>query len=83
VYKTRFAVNTFLRGTGRLRASVNQLRVDATDPREDLLLSYHFHEALRCEPGCRIVNEAAPLDDVGLIRVPSPHPADFVIRNRY
>ena len=83
VYRTRSQVSALIRGRGKVRASMNLIEVKATLPRDDLLLSYHFHEALRCEPNCRILREAVTPGRVGLIRVPAPHPPDFKIINRY
>jgi hypothetical protein len=83
VYKSRLPVTRFLRGGGELRASTNQLEVSASDPTQELLLSYHFHEALRCQPGCALLDLQVPFDDVGFLLIPAPHPARFTIRNVY
>lgn len=82
VYRTRRPV-PLLRGRGAVHAHTNVIRVVASDPTEPLELSYHFHEALRCEPNCRVERRAVPFDRVGLIRVPAPHPRDFAIVNEY
>jgi hypothetical protein len=34
-------------------------------------------------PRCVVKKERVPLDDVGFIRVPAPHPASFVVRLEY
>ena len=70
-------------GGGRLRARTNRIEVWASEPSEDLVLAYHFHEALRCTPSCRIEREPSSLDRVGFIRVPAPHARDVVIWNSY
>jgi len=68
---------------GKVVAQTNKLSVSGTDPDADLILRYHFHEALRCQPKCTLRREPIEYDDVGLIRVPAPHPAKFVIENHY
>jgi hypothetical protein len=83
VYRNRVAVSPITLGKGRLRARTNRIEVWASDPAEDLVLSYHFHEKLRCTPDCRVVREQHKLSRVGFIRVPAPHPRDFVIWNGY
>jgi hypothetical protein len=83
VYRTRLPVRPLVQGRGAVRARTNVIEVRGTNPREELLLSYHFHEALRCEPRCRLSRRIIDGDRVGLIAVPAPHPADFVIVNRY
>jgi len=83
VFRTRWPVSTVLQGGGSLRASTNRIELRGTDTDKDVVISYHWHEALRCEPGCRVVRQRVELDRVGLIRVPAPHPRDFAIVNRY
>jgi hypothetical protein len=83
VYRNRVAVSPITLGQGRLRARTNRIEVWASDPAEDLVLSYHFHEKLRCTPDCRVEREPHRLSRVGFIRVPAPHPRDFVIWNGY
>ncbi|PRQ00017.1 hypothetical protein ENSA5_28310 [Enhygromyxa salina] len=72
-----------LRGRGRVDASVNRIEVTRTRPDEDLVLRYHWMETLRCAPDCKIAREPVKGDRVGFIRVPAPHPRDFVIENAY
>jgi hypothetical protein len=83
VYRTRVPVTPLLSGTGRVRARTNVIEVSATNPREDLILSYHFHESLRCQPACRLSRALVARDRVGLIGVPAPHPSTFSIVNGY
>jgi hypothetical protein len=83
VYRTRPQIGFFLRGAGALRATTNRIELRATPPKMDLVLSYHWHEALTCAPGCRIERFSHPLDDVGFIRIPAPHASDLVIANGY
>jgi hypothetical protein len=83
IYRARAATGPFLKGHGRLRASTNTIQVQASPPDQDLVLSYHWHESLRCMPSCRIERAPIRYDPVGLIRVPAPHPANFVILNGY
>jgi hypothetical protein len=83
IYRNRVAVSPIRRGGGRLRARTNLIEVWASDPKQDLVLAYHFHEMLRCRPDCRVEREPHPLTRVGFIRVPAPHPRDLVIWNSY
>jgi hypothetical protein len=83
VFQARWALGPVLQGGGTLRARTNRIELRGTSPAHDVVVSYHWHEALRCEPRCRIVRQRVELDRVGLIRVPAPHPADFAIVNRY
>jgi hypothetical protein len=54
-----------------------------SDPKQPLLLSYHWHEALRCKPDCQIERAAIDIDRVGFVRIPAPHPAHVVVWNSY
>ena len=83
VYRSARPVSRILEGGGEIEAGTNRIRVQHTDPNKDAVLSYHFHPTLRCEPGCRLQRQPAPFDEVGLIRVPAPHPRHFQIVNRY
>ncbi|MFI5307064.1 MAG: hypothetical protein ACHQ53_06925 [Polyangiales bacterium] len=83
VYRTRPQVSQVLAGGGRVRASTNRIELRGSDPTRDAILAYHFHEALRCEPHCRVERELVDLDAVGFVRVPAPHPADFTLVNSY
>jgi hypothetical protein len=83
IYRTRPRVDRVLQGGGRVAASSNTLDVHGSDPLQPLVLSYHWHEDLRCQPACRVERENRELDRVGLIRVPAPHPTDLTIFNSY
>jgi hypothetical protein len=83
VYRTRENVNPVLAGGGTVSARENQIDVHGSDPETELLLSYHFHEALRCRPDCQVAPSPVDIDRVGLIRIPTPHPADVEIYNSY
>jgi hypothetical protein len=83
VYRTMLPADRVLSGGGTIRASENRLDVRGSDPQRALVVSYHWHEALRCKPECRVERAQLPSDRVGLIRVPAPHPADVVIWNSY
>jgi hypothetical protein len=83
VYRTRIPVSMFQQGRGTLRAATNRIELRTTPTDQDLVLSYHWHEALVCAPGCRVERAQAPLDDIGFIRVPAPHAPDLVIENGY
>jgi hypothetical protein len=76
-------VSRVLSGGGSVRARTNRLFVTGSEPEQDVVLSYHFHEQLVCEPGCRVERQDVALDDVGFVRVPAPHPRDFLVRLQY
>ncbi|HEX3598420.1 MAG TPA: hypothetical protein VHU80_25105 [Polyangiaceae bacterium] len=83
VYRTREAVNRVLAGGGAVVATENRLSVHGSDPSSELVLSYHWHEALRCKPDCDVDLAPVDIDRVGLLRVPAPHPADVELYNSY
>jgi hypothetical protein len=83
IYRSRLSIDRVLQGGGSVWASDNRIAVRASAPEQTLLLSYHWHEALRCQPNCRVEREHLDIDRVGLIRIPAPHPADLVIWNSY
>jgi hypothetical protein len=83
IFRSRVNTNKVLSGGGRVRGSTNKIEVWGSDDKRDVTLSYHFHEALGCQPACRVERAANAISRVGFIRVPAPHPADFVIWNRY
>jgi hypothetical protein len=76
-------VSFFELGSGAVRAAMNRIDVNGSDPAEPVVLRYHWHDMLVCEPNCRLQREPEPEDAVGFMRVPAPHPRDFVIRNAY
>ena len=84
IYRTRPAVSQLLVGSrGQVHARTNRIEVRGSSPAEDLVLSYQFHEALRCEPSCKVERETNRYAPVGFLRVPAPHPADFAVFNSY
>lgn len=83
IYRTREKVKRVLASSGKAHASSNRIEVVGSSPTEPVILSYHFHDALRCKPDCRVEREEVDIDRVGLIRIPTPHPADVVIYNSY
>jgi hypothetical protein len=83
IYRTTARVDVFLGGRGRVEASTNRIVVRGSVQDEDVVIAYHWHEALVCEPDCRVERQEHDLDDVGFIRVPAPHPSDFAIVNGY
>lgn len=83
IYKTKVNVSFLAENHGTVTASLNRIEVKGTDPTTDAVLRYHFHETLRCTPNCTMRKEPMKDDLVGFIRVPAPHPADFVIENSY
>src|SRR5205823_4166500 len=83
VYRTLEPVRRILSPSGSARATENRIEVKGADPAQPIVLSYHFHEALRCRPNCRIERAPVDIDRVGLIQIPIPHPEDVVIYNAY
>jgi hypothetical protein len=83
VYRTNFPVDRVLKGGGRVTASQNLIQVQHSNPNQTLVLAYHYHEALRCKPDCRVEREPVAIDRVGFIRVPAPHAATLTIWNSY
>ncbi|HET8938359.1 MAG TPA: hypothetical protein VFN67_33170 [Polyangiales bacterium] len=75
--------NKVLEGGGEVDASTNRIEVRGSDPHRALVVSYHWHESLRCKPDCRVERNPVDLDPVGFIRIPAPHPADLEIWNSY
>jgi hypothetical protein len=76
-------VSFFEEGTGRVVASLNRIQVSSSPPDEDLVLRFHWLRTMGCMPDCTIRREQMESDPVGFIRVPAPHPAEFVIKNTY
>jgi hypothetical protein len=83
VFRTTIEPSRFQENEGNVRASLNRIAVTGTDPARDVVLRYHWMETLVCRPGCTVAREPIPDDPVGFIRVPAPHPADFVVENGY
>jgi hypothetical protein len=83
LYRTRFPVSPFAKNSGQLRARTNSIQVYSSNPTEDVVMRYHWHEALRCTPSCRVARSPVQDDAVGFIRVPAPHPPDFIVYNSY
>jgi hypothetical protein len=70
-------------GKGKVSARINRIEVIGTDPNRDVVVRYHWMETLRCSPDCTIVREPVDGDRVGFMRVPAPHPRNFLIENSY
>jgi hypothetical protein len=83
IYRSHAAASFFFAGTGTVRASTNRIEVSDTQTTEAVELKYHWHEALKCKPDCRIERVRTELDPVGFLRVPAPHPRNFTIENSY
>jgi hypothetical protein len=83
IYRSVRPNGRILLGRGIVRARTNLIDVLDTDPDRPLVLSYHYHEALRCAPNCKVERETRTMDSVGLIRVPAPHPRTVRIYNSY
>lgn len=83
VYRSNAPVSYFSAGRGKVSAATNRISVFDSAPNETVELKYHWHEALRCTPGCRIERARSALDPVGFVRIPAPHPSNFLIENSY
>jgi hypothetical protein len=83
IYRVQWPVSRVLEGRGSVNAQTNRIDVIDSDPKAPLLLSYHFHEALRCTPNCTVEREPQVLGPVGAIRIPAPHPRALRIYNSY
>jgi hypothetical protein len=83
VYRTKIDPSYFAENDGRVTVDYNEIAVFGTDPDADVVLRFHYLDALACEPGCSLAKEPLERDPVGFIRVPAPHPSDFRLVNRY
>lgn len=83
IYRSVGPVSRVLSGGGTVSAQMNRLDIRDSNTTQSILLSYHWHEALRCRPNCQIKRHLDPLDHVGLIEIPAPHPASMTIWNSY
>jgi hypothetical protein len=83
IYEATTPVSFFEQGSGHARAAMNRIQVSGTDPAAPIVLRYHWLETLVCEPSCKLERAPASVDAVAFIRIPAPHPRDFVVRNAY
>jgi hypothetical protein len=83
IYRVIIPVNRVLQGGGTVRASTNMIEVRDSDPNRSLLLSYHWHPALRCRPECAVERADIDIDRVGFVRVPAPHAKNLTVWNSY
>jgi len=83
VFEMRRAPSLFAEGSGSVETAMNRISVRGTRPDEDVVLKYHWMETLACRPSCSLRREPLDGDPVGFIRIPTGHPADFEIVNRY
>jgi hypothetical protein len=83
IYRVKEPAGLIARGPGSVRASTNRIEVTGTDPDRPVVLRYHWMEQLVCEPDCSIEQKPDKLDPVGFVKIPAPHPADFVVSNGY
>jgi hypothetical protein len=83
IYRVRAPANRVVRGGGQVHATQNLIAVTNSDPTQPVVIAYHWHEALRCKPGCRVEREPVDIDRVGFIRIPAPHAADLTLWNSY
>jgi hypothetical protein len=70
-------------GSGRVRASMNRIEVSGSLASQPVVLRYHWLDTLVCEPNCRVSPAPEPQDPIGFLRIETPHPPDFVVRNAY
>ncbi len=82
VYRVKGPI-ALLEGKGKVSAAINRIEVTGSQPDQDVVLRYHWMETLVCSPSCTLERELFDGDRVGFIRVPAPHPRDFVIENSY
>jgi hypothetical protein len=83
IMRTTVPISRFEENDGDVSARTNVITVRSTDPARDVVLRYHFHEALACRPDCRVEPSENPVSGVPFIRVRSPHPENFTIYNGY
>lgn len=83
ILRTKLTPRLIADGPGLVRAATNRIAVTGADPTREVVLRYHFHEALRCRPDCRVTRANNPTGGVAFIRIPAPHPAAFVVENGY
>ncbi|MCP4605726.1 MAG: hypothetical protein GY847_35265 [Proteobacteria bacterium] len=83
ILKTKVPISYFKKGSGVVKASMNRIEVTETDPRDDIVLRFHWLSTLVCRNDCIIKREAIERDTIGFIHVPAPHPSDFIIENGY
>ncbi len=83
IYESKLGWSYFQQNQGRAVPSMNRIEVTGTEPGQDVVLRFHWLETLICTPGCSIAREPVLGNPVGFIRVPAPHPADFLIENGY
>jgi hypothetical protein len=83
IYRVKRPSSLVATGGGQVKGTTNRLEVHGTDPAKDVVLRYHWLETLTCAPECSIEREPITWDEVGFIRVPAPHEADFTITNSY
>jgi hypothetical protein len=83
IYRTNVKIDLFASGSGRIRSKTNVIEVEGTKPQQDIVLRYNWMHTLVCEPHCVIERAPNKFSPIGFIRVPAPHPTNFVIRNGY
>ncbi|MBN1656669.1 MAG: hypothetical protein JXA30_23050 [Deltaproteobacteria bacterium] len=83
VYRTKIKPNLFQAGAGEIRASTNRIEVRGTDPKQDIVLRYNWLHTLVCQPRCSVKSAPHKFSPIGFIKIPAPHPPDFVILNGY
>ncbi len=83
VYRSQLPISYFKEGSGKIKTSLNRIQVTGTSPYEDIVLKYHYLDTFVCKKGCKIKREPIDGDPIGFIRIPAPHPPNFVIQNKY
>lgn len=83
IFRTKINPSLFQVGSGRVTSSTNRIEVRKTDPKQEIVLRYNWLHTLVCEPRCSIESVPNKYSPIGFIRVPAPHPSNFVILNKY
>jgi hypothetical protein len=81
IYMTDENPSLFLKGDGKVTASLNRIEVTGATG-DEVILKYHYLDTFVCSPGCRVEMSPVENDPIGFIRVPDP-PENFVIENAY
>ncbi len=88
VYRIRHRADYFMRGKGKVTASLNRIQVRDAVPEEGtqrVILRFHHMRTLGCSPGCRVLKAPISYDQVGFIGVEGTPtlPKNFVVENNY
>lgn len=81
IYMTDENPSWFVKGAGKVKASLNRIEVSEASG-DEIILKYHYLHTFVCRPDCRVERAPVESDPVGFIRVADPPPS-FVIENEY